>query len=1040
MKRISYLFLLVSVLFACAKQEVAGPEAGMTGFTLVEAAFSPEPAVIPDPVRTTLGELSEGTRAVYWSEGDQLCINGSVSEALAGVVPQQASAQFRFNALLSYPYKALYPASFYAESGKITLPATQAWAEGTFAAGTAPAAAYLTAAGALQLSNLCGVLKIKLLAKEGGDADKITRVEFRGNADEKVSGDFGLDYTMPVIIAATATDPADKAVAVTMDNALSATQATEVYIVVPARTYSAGFTLTIMDESGHTMTSVNNAPVTFEKGRILSKATALVFEPTATVIVIDTPAKLNAFATAFNAGEYDEDVMVKVTADLTYDETTNAGYTTIGNENYNFKGIFDGGGYTIGGLTTNKALFYIPEDATIKNVVFGADCTITHPASLGGNWGIIARVPKGDTVIEDCVVDCDLTLYYSSSASSETGIGMVAGRLDGNASVQNCTVNGDINYVNDGQCMPYAQNVGGVVGYALAAASSISGCTMNGALNFPAQAGQTATSSTTTDLYIGIGGIVGKSIGAVSGCRMNGDILWEDYLLSIGLGGICGWGTGSFTDCTVTRNMTVNVPCESTTDIKYVRAFYGGVVGRLQGAMTNCHNTAANVMSIDDSHNSCCVGGLVGKTFSPSVITDCTNSSPIMQNTVAANDMQVGGIVGSFYAGTIVSAVNSGAVTVKTPKAVSTSQIDVGGICGQITAGIDGGAFSGNVSAIHNSGLITADLQEECIGYGWLNIGGVVGRANAATSSVQRVTNAGRVHVDVNKGDGTLAFKNLHEGGIVGRVAEAATVSGCINTAETRCWGGKGYCKTRTLFMGGIVGSVLKTLSAGASATISDCHNYGKITSTNYASDYPNGAHNQGNCIGGIVGLCRGATVSDRALVTGCTHSLTNGQRIGDSNYDSTYRGYIAGICGYAYNANLTNCTNSAYMKNNAANAERVSGIVGITAACTIDGCVLDADIENGVIAGICSAANNAATIIQNCRVIATLTTAKAAACGALVHNTAAGLQLLNNGIKGSGTGTAGTVDWTDESQIAVYCSPVNQTNPTMSGNYIIAD
>ena len=111
-----------------------------------------------------------------------------------------------------------------------------------------------------------------------------------------------------------------------------------------------------------------------------------------------------------------------------------------------------------------------------------------------------------------------------------------------------------------------------------------------------------------------------------------------------------------------------------------------------------------------------------------------------------------------------------------------------------------------------------------------------------------------------------------------------------------------------------------------------------------------------------------------------------------------------------------------------------------MTAACTIDGCVLDADIENGVIGGICSAANNAATIIQNCRVIATLTTVKAPACGALVHNTAAGLQLLNNGIKGSGTGTAGTVDWTDESLIAVYCSPVSQTNPTMSGNYIIAD
>lgn len=1044
MKRICFLFLVIPILFACAKQEVAGPDTGAAALTIVEATFSLDKADTSDPAKTTLGDLSEGVRPVYWSEGDQLCINGNVSEALTEVVPQQASAQFRFNASLSYPYKALYPASFYGESGKITLPAVQTWAEGTFAPNTAPAAAYLTSAGALRLSNLCGVLKVKLLAKEGGDTDKITRVEFRGNADEKVSGDFGLDYTMPVIIAATATEPADKAVCVTMDHALSTTQATEVYIVVPARTYSAGFTLTVMDENGHAMTSVNNAPVTFEKGQILSKSTALVFEPTATVIVIDTPARLNAFATAFNNGEYDEDVTVKVTADLTYDETTSAAYTTIGNDNYNFKGVFDGGGCTISGLTTVNALFYLPTDATIKNVVYGANNQITHPATQGGHWAVIARVLKGTTVIKDCVVNSDLTLYYSASLAGESGVGMIAGVLDENSSVQNCTVNGDINYVNDGQCMAYAQDIGGVVGLARSAGSSIIGCTMNGDLNFEAQEGQTATSSTTSDLYIGVGGVVGKCNNSnilVSGCKMNGGILWQDYLLSVGLGGICGWATCTMENCTVTRNMTVYVPCESTSSVKYVRAFYGGVAGRMQGAMTNCHNTAANVMSIDDSHNSCCVGGLIGKGFSPTVITDCSNSSPIMQNTVASNDMQVGGIVGNMFTGSIVSASNTGAVTVKTPKPVSTSQIDVGGICGQISAPIDGGSISGNRSAIHNSAQITADLQEEGIGYGFVNIGGVIGRVNAANANVSNVTNSGLVHVDVNKGDGTLAFKNMHEGGIIGRIGAAVTVSGCINTAMTRCWGGKGQNNSRTLFMGGIIGSVLNNnLGAGYAVTISDCHNYGKMNSTNYNTQYPNSSHNQGNCIGGIIGLCRGVTVDNRALITDCTHSLSGGQRIGDSNYDSTYRGYIAGICGYAYNTNLTRCTNSAYMKNDAACGERVSGIVGMTTASIVDGCVLDADVSGGVIAGICSAANNAATIIQNCRVIATLTTAKAAACGALVHNTTTGLQLLNNGIKGSGTGTAGTVAWTDESQINVYCSPVSQTNPTMSGNYIISD
>lgn len=1045
MKRLSILSLMALALFSCAKQETLDDAVvGGKGATIVEASFSDEGTLDAEPAKTSLGELTAGNRPVYWSEGDQICINGSVSEALSGVGEAQSSATFSFNEVLTYPYKTIYPASAWTSSGSITMPAVQTWAEGTFATGIAPAAAYLESAGALQMSNLCGVLKVKLLQKDGGDAHKIARVEFSGNNGEQVSGTFGVDYTMPVMLPATATDPADRVVAVSMNRTLSTSVPTEVYIVVPARTYSNGFTLTIVDENGHTMTSVNNASVTIEKGQILSKTTALVFEPTATVILIDTPAKLNAFTTAFNSGEYDSDVNVKLTADLTYDAETSAAFRTIGNDSYTFSGVFDGGGYTIDGLTTANALFYVPTDATIKNVVYGANCQITHPATQGGHWAVIGRVLKGTTVIKDCVVNSDLTLYYTASLTGESGVGMVAGVMDDNTSVQNCTVNGDINYVNDGQCMLYAQDIGGVVGLARAAGCSIVGCTMNGSLNFEAQAGQTATSSTTSDLYVGVGGVIGKCNNSnilVSNCKMNGDILWQDYLLSLGLGGICGWATCTMENCTVTRNMTVYVPCESTSSVKYVRAFYGGVAGRMQGPMTGCHNTASNTMSIDDSHNSCCVGGLIGKAFSPTVITNCSNSSAIMQNTVASNDMQVGGIVGSFYTGSIVSASNTGAVTVKTPKPVSTSQVDVGGICGQIATAIDGGSISGNRSAIHNSGQITADLQEECIGYGFVNIGGVVGRINSASGNVSNVTNSGLVHVDVNKGDGTLGFKNMHQGGIIGRVNAAATVSGCVNTAMTRCWGGKGANTARTLFMGGIVGSIVNTnLDGGFAATISDCHNYGKMTCTNYNTSYPNGTHKLGNCIGGIVGLSRGSTVDNRASVTDCTHSLSSGQRIGDSNFDSTYRGYIAGICGYAYNTNLTNCTNSAYMKNSDSCGERVSGIVGMTTACTVDGCVLDADIEGGTIAGICSAANNAATIIQNCRVIATLKTAKAAACGALVHNTASGLQLLNNGIKGSGTGTAGTVNWTDPAQINVYCSPVSQTNPTFSGNYIIED
>jgi hypothetical protein len=166
--------------------------------------------------------------------------------------------------------------------------------------------------------------------------------------------------------------------------------------------------------------------------------------------------------------------------------------------------------------------------------------------------------------------------------------------------------------------------------------------------------------------------------------------------------------------------------------------------------------------------------------------------------------------------------------------------------------------------------------------------------------------------------------------------------------------------------------------------------------------------------IGGIVGALKGVDTNNRATVSNCTRSLANGQRIGDANFDSGYRGYISGIAGGSWSANITKCTNSAYMKNNAANAERVSGIVGIAAETTIDGCVLDADIENGAcLAGICSGANSATLIIKNCKVNATLKSAKGTTCAAIAHNITTGLQILNCQIKGGYETASGSATWT---------------------------
>ena len=224
MKR-NLLCLLASVFaFSCTMQEgpVNDELSNKQGVTFVSASLD-------ENVKTTLGALVGDKRSVYWSNGDVLNINGASSEALTDVQEQQGTATFKFNEELSYPYKAIYPASIYKSENTVSLPARQAWANGTFATNTAPAAAYMTTPGNLALKNLCGVVKFKLLQQSGGDTDKIATVSFKSNNNEKVSGDFSIDYNKLAIEEANSTLLAEQTVAVTVNQGLSTSQALEVY-------------------------------------------------------------------------------------------------------------------------------------------------------------------------------------------------------------------------------------------------------------------------------------------------------------------------------------------------------------------------------------------------------------------------------------------------------------------------------------------------------------------------------------------------------------------------------------------------------------------------------------------------------------------------------------------------------------------------------------------------------------------------------------------------------------------------------------------
>ena len=244
--------------------------------------------------RTSLGVSAEGKRKVYWTDGDEMSLNGVTSDPLASVPAECSKVSFSFPGVLTTPYKLLYPASFYKNATTITLPASQAYDFGTIATSTEPLAGYAAAEGDVTLNHLCCILELQIKKDAGVSASNIARVTFRGNADEQVSGDFTIDYELGTLTGASDA-AADKSVTVTLDQALSTSTALEVYLVVPARTYASGFSVEIEDNMHRVQTKTKPSSATLTAGKLV-KMTEFTFVP-------------GALATEFTIEDVTEEVL-----------------------------------------------------------------------------------------------------------------------------------------------------------------------------------------------------------------------------------------------------------------------------------------------------------------------------------------------------------------------------------------------------------------------------------------------------------------------------------------------------------------------------------------------------------------------------------------------------------------------------------------------------------------------------------------------------------------------------------------------------------
>ena len=283
-----------------------------------------------------------------------------------------------------------------------------------------------------------------------------------------------------------------------------------------------------------TLTSVFKFKVAPWDGRVSTKLveTGEIDEQGQPIRGIATPADLKLFANMINraattpvgrAASVEGDLEGKTFKLMNDIDLAGKGWTPIGlNDETAFKGVFDGNGYAIKGLSvvvdenntsnaTGAGLFGVVENAKLKGVTL-KDATVDVQSDEVAGAGLLVGCAKGIVVLEEVVV-----VKENESASNEVkgsqNTGSVAGIVSGSdVVIKNCEVkDANVKTADQGTDAANKASAGGVVGTLKVEASEdgskakveIEGCKVDG-IDLSAATNESGTTSTS------MGGVVGS--------------------------------------------------------------------------------------------------------------------------------------------------------------------------------------------------------------------------------------------------------------------------------------------------------------------------------------------------------------------------------------------------------------------------------------------------------------------------------------------------------------------------------------------------
>ena len=603
------------------------------------------------------------------------------------------------------------------------------------------------------------------------------------------------------------------------------------------------------------------------------------------------------------------------------------------------------------------------------NVTYSA--TTAGPVYCAGVAAVAAT--KVDLTMTGCENHGTVLFTGNNAAAKDINLGGITG-IANKVNFASCVNLGSI-HSNATETNAGATNLGGIVGVMNTACGTITNC-VNGASADASKGALTNDSPASGVVRMGgfvgsiinnpinvtgfknygavtnngavgnwntLGGVVGyvggiSSVNTISGCENHGVVTNTKVVGRVSLGGVVGMIQKAKTNVIGNTNKgKVTNTGDAPTNIGVT---LGGIVGRIE-ALTNGENTLQNntnsgdvlfhAASAYDANMLSGVAGILGghagniasSAYQPCTLTidNCTNIGKVEKTGAGASNMFVGGIA-AFLNGTAKSNTHVANVTNCTngsstdaSKGAVLNGSSGSGSWTTFTGGIVGYyRILGELKGCNNYGSVkntsSAQLNNSFVHF---RLGGIVGSSENGT--ITNCLNAGAVTDDSETNAGCV-------GGVVGCVANAATLTNCDNSGDMTVK----FNSSDNPFpmdIAGVVGY------AATAITLEGCDNYGDITNnrtTTALNIY----------MGGLLGqAANDITVKDCEISGNLTNNASGGKLT---------MGAIVGIC---YNNTISNCHSTMSVNNTYAN-QYIGGFIGQVEAnktSNISNCSVAADV-----------------------------------------------------------------------------------------------